>query len=325
MAGSDWSDWSQPYEDALGSPITSPSPREFLEIRAVLLSEDPDQSATLRSIRLNFADPVAQGLAGEVSPFRVETLGEDQRFSFYLRPDFARRDPGFDEMMLVVPSDMRLRFEGLYGGRALDLASADLSANSVSGVEVVPTAGDSLRVSFPVIGPDSDMEVVRLDFSTALFSTGAVVQASLQNSSVGGWQRVDPGEAVGTVLGNTCSVVGAVKRGALLQDLVVEPAILSPNGDGINDEAFFRFKVVKVGDDSPVEVRIHDLGGRLIRRLVEQRGLSTGTYGLSWDGRDEYEAVVPPGVYLARLRVDTDTEGAAIEDEEILRTIAIAY
>ena len=29
--------------------------------------------------------------------------------------------------------------------------------------------------------------------------------------------------------------------------------------------------------------------------------------------------------YLARLRVDTDTEGALIEDEEIFRTIAVAY
>ncbi len=325
VAGSDWSDWSQPYEDALGSPITSPSPREFLEIRAVLLSEDPDQSATLRSIRLNFADPVAQGLLGEVSPFQIERLGEDQLFSFYLRPDFSRRDPGFDQLLLVVPPDMRLHFEGLYGGDDQDLAGDDLSANLIAGAEVVPTADDSLRVSFPVIGPNSDIEVVRLDFSTALFSTGAVLQASLQNSVSGGWQRVDPGEAVETIPGNTTTVVGAVEQGALLQDVVVEPAVFSPNGDGINDGVSFRFKVVKVGDDSPVEVRIHDLGGRLIRRLIEQRGLSTGTYGLSWDGRDERGAIVPPGVYLARLRIDTDTEGAGIEDEEILRTIAIAY
>ena len=106
---------------------------------------------------------------------------------------------------------------------------------------------------------------------------------------------------------------------------VVEPAVFSPNGDGINDGVSFRFKVVKVGDDSPVEVLIHDLGGRLIRSLIEQRALSTGTYGMSWDGRNQRGTIVPPGVYLARLRVDTDTEGAAVEDEEILRTISLAY
>jgi hypothetical protein len=327
VAGSDWSNWSQPYKDPSGSPITSPSPREFLEIRAVLSSEDPEVSATLRSIRLNFTNPVAQSLSGEVSPFRVETLGEEQRFSFYVRPDFARQDPGFDELLLVAPSDMSLRFEGLYGGDDQTLAVEDAGGLEIAEATVVPTAGDSLRVAFPAIGPNSGIDALRLDFSTALFSTGAVLQASLQNSAsgTGNWQRVDPGEALGSVVSNTTTLVGVVKRGALLQDVTVEPAVFSPNGDGINDEATFRFKVVKVGDDSPVEVLIHDLSGRVVRRLVEQRALSTGTYGLAWDGRDEGGKTVPPGVYLARLQVDTDTEGASIEDAEIFRTIAVAY
>ena len=83
--------------------------------------------------------------------------------------------------------------------------------------------------------------------------------------------------------------------------------------------------MVKVGDDSPVEVLIHDLRGRLVRRLAEHRGLSTGTYGIAWDGRDEEGVMVLPGVYVARLRVDTDTEGARIDNAEIYRTIAVAY
>ena len=327
VAGADWSDWSQPYEVASGSAITSPSPREFLELRAVLLSEDPEVSATLRSIRLNFTNPVAQGLAGEVVPFRVENLGEEQQFSFYVRPDFSRQDPGFDELLLVAPSDMNLRFEGLYGGDEAALVADDMTGMVIDGTQVVPTAGDSLRVAFPAIGPNSGVDVVRLDFTTALFSTGAVLEASLQNGGTvaGGWQRVDPGEAVGEVVSNTTTLVGAVKQGALLQDIAVEPAAFSPNSDGINDQTQFRFKVVKVGDDSPVEVLIHDLRGRLVRRLVEHRGLSTGTYGIAWDGRDEEGAMVLPGVYVARLRVDTDTEGARIDNAEIYRTIAVAY
>ena len=326
VAGADWSEWSQPYEVANGSPITSPSPREFLEIRAVMLSDDPDVSATLRSIRLNFTNPVAQGLAGEVAPFQVETLGKEQQFSFYVRPDFARQDPGFDELLLVAPADMNLHFEGLYGGVAAALA-AETAGMEIAGVEVVPTAGDSLRVTFPTIGPNSDLDALRLDFTTTLFATGAVLQASLQNSGsgAGSWQRVDPGEVVSAVVSNTTTLVGVVKRGSLLQDVAVEPAVFSPNGDGINDQATFRFKVVKVGDDSPVEVLIHDLRGRLVRRLVEQRGLSTGNYEIAWDGKDADGAPVPLGVYLGRLRVDTDTEGASIEDEEIFRTIAVVY
>ena len=127
------------------------------------------------------------------------------------------------------------------------------------------------------------------------------------------------------MVSNTTTLVGKVASGPLVQAVSVEPAAFSPNGDGINDEASFRFAVVKVGDDSPVEVLIYDLQGRLVRRLVEQRGLSTGSYGIAWDGRDGRGEVAPPGVYLARLRVDTDTEGAHIGHAEIFRTIAVAY
>ena len=327
VAGGDWSDWSAPYEDASGSPITSPSPRAYLEVRAVLRSDTPEHSATLRSIRLNFTNPVAQGLSGEVTPFAVEQLGQSQRFSLYVRPQFAAGDPGFDQLLVVAPSDMRLAFEGVYGGPAAALA-ADVGADwALEGAAVIPTAGDSLQVAFAAIEPDSEVEVVRLDFSTALFSTGAVLQASLQHSVAGegGWQRVDPGEAVAEVVSNTTTLVGKVASGPLVQAVEVEPAVFTPNGDGINDEASFRFTVVKVGDDSPVEVLIYDLQGRLVRRLVEQRALSTGSYGIAWDGRDGQGVAAPPGVYLARLRVDTDTEGSQIGNAEIFRTIAVAY
>ena len=98
-----------------------------------------------------------------------------------MRPDFARGDPGFDQLLLIAPTDMNLRFEGLYSVAAGETAGPALAA------DVVPTSGDSLQVAFAPLGPNSGVEAVRLDFSTALFSTGAVMQASLQHSELGGW------------------------------------------------------------------------------------------------------------------------------------------
>jgi hypothetical protein len=183
-------------------------------------------------------------------------------------------------------------------------------------------------VRFDAIQPNGSTEVLRLDFETALFVTGAVLQASLRNSSTdggGAWQRIDPGEALTQVIGNTTTIVAAVEHNALLTDVAVLPEAFSPNGDGINDRTVFAFNVVRVGDDSPVAATIYDLGGRQIRRLVQERPFSTGPYEIEWDGRDDGGRMVPPGLYLVQLSVDTDTEGAQVKDAHVLRTVSVAY
>ncbi|MDP6698637.1 MAG: hypothetical protein QGH25_03240 [Candidatus Latescibacteria bacterium] len=328
VPGSDWSDFSEPYENPQGSPIASPSPREFLEVKATLLSDDPIVSPTLRSIRLNFADPVAQSVAGEIAPFQVEELGVKQPFSLYVRPDFATRDPGFDELLLVAPGNMELDLVSLYGGRETDFAGevVDLASLALENVEVVPTGRDSLHLRFDEIRPRGAVQVVRLDFETSLFVTGAVLQASLRNSGEGdAWQRVDPGEALGDVLSNTTTLVASVSNTALLTDVLISPQVFSPNGDGINDATMFSFNVVRVGDDSPVVATIFDLSGRRLRTIAEQRAFSTGEYQMGWDGRDGEGRIVPPGVYMLRLSLDTDTEGARVGARQIFRSLTVVY
>ena len=320
VPGNDWSDWSEPYADPAGSSITSPSPREFLKVRATLSSADLETSAELRSLRLHFADPVAQSLVGEVSPVLVDTLGSQRVFSLHVRPSFDRTDPGFDQLLLVAPPDMNLEYAGLY------LGSQDQMAG-VEGVEQLPTAADSLLLSFPLIGPANGGKLVRLDFRTALYSAGAVLQAALQHQAGGSgtWQRVDPGDASPAIAGNTITLVGAFRSAALIDQVEVVPALFTPNGDGINEQAVFHFKVVRVGDNSPVQVRIYDLGGHLVRALVEQRSVSTGVYAIGWDGRDAGGRLVPPGVYYARLSIDTEVKGARVGRENVLKVVSLAY
>ncbi|MGB1893844.1 MAG: hypothetical protein ACPHSD_19395, partial [Candidatus Latescibacterota bacterium] len=329
VPGNDWSDWSEPYTFSSGSPITSPSPREYLKVRATLVSDDPVASATLRSIRLHFVDPVAQGLVGEVVPHQVDSLGVEQLFSLYIRPDFARNDSGFDELILVAPPDMALNFVGFYAGKEADFIGGDRAVDdlAVADVQLMAQGGDSLRVVFATITPRDDVDVLRLDFRTALFSTGAVLRPALQQRDRinNAWQRVDSGNAVALGQGNTTTLVGSVGRKELIRDVSVTPTVFSPNGDGINEEATFAFTVIRVGDNSPAEVVVYDLSGRQMRRLVEQRTVGTGARALRWDGRDDAGETVMPGIYYARLRVATRTEGAAIDNAEVLRPVVVVY
>lgn len=62
-----------------------------------------------------------------------------------------------------------------------------------------------------------------------------------------------------------------------------------------------------------------------MRRLAQARPFSTGPYEIEWDGRDDGGRVVPPGLYVVQLSVDTDIEGAQVQDAHVLRTISVAY
>ena len=86
-----------------------------------------------------------------------------------------------------------------------------------------------------------------------------------------------------------------------------------------------RMTVVRLSDDSPVEVTIYDLSGRAVRRLVERRAVSTGEYAIGWDGKDASGGLVPPGIYYARLRLAADKGGISTSKTEVLRMVSVAY
>ena len=54
-------------------------------------------------------------------------------------------------------------------------------------------------------------------------------------------------------------------------------------------------------------MEVSDLSGRLVRLLHDDSD-TIGTYEKSWDGRDDNENVVPPGVYVFSVEIDSDRE-----------------
>lgn len=332
IEGPDWSLWSEPYENAAGSPITSPSPRTFLKIGATLLSDSPDVAAELKSIRLHFANPVAQQLLGELTPTQVDSLGVERPFSLYVQPQMNGSNLGFDELLLTAPTGMELDFAQIYGGRSQDFFVEDGDMNELQwdNVEVIPTASDSLHVRFPAIDSGDGVDLLRLDFNTTLFAMGGLLKASLRKgdaSSPGGgfWQRVDAGEASVEVGNNTMVLVAQPQNREIFKNVAFPSRVFTPNGDGANDVLRLQFDVVLVGTSSAVEVDIYDLSGRRIQRITQQRAVSVGSYEVEWDGRDAGGEIVPPGMYAMILTLDTDTQGADLKSGEIVRTIAVAY
>ena len=321
-----FSPWSEVYVDPDGSAITSPSPRPVLLVQATLVSDDPDTHATLKSVTLNFDEPVANRLLGSVQPTRVVALGVDQAFSLVVQLDTLQL--GLDELLLLPPPGMELVREPLpvmYAGSLAQLEDGqDMSALTRDAAVLLPregtAAGDSLHLSFAAIEGARAPEAIRLEFTGRLFSPGGRLRAQLRNSeSAGGnWQRVDQ-ELKSLVL------LAQPEQKELFRDLALVPAAFSPNGDGANDEMRVSFTLLSVGVGTGVDVDVYDLSGRLVRHLHEERDNSTGAYAIPWDGRNDAGDLVAPGVYTVRVKLSGDTAGSGIDRLEELRTVAVVY
>ena len=90
---------------------------------------------------------------------------------------------------------------------------------------------------------------------------------------------------------------------------------MTPNGDELNDDLTVQYDLVFLIEPAQVRVSMHDLSGRLIHTLL-QEDQAAGSYLTTWTEAHK----LPPGHYIVRLRVETQTETF-----ERLRIVAVSY
>ena len=335
VPGPGWSNWSQAYL-AQGERIRSPSPRRFLMIEARLLSDTPDSAATLHSIRVNTLPPVADELTAEITPKNAVPVGELVDFDLFVRPTFANSSrPGFDLLRVIAPARAALSLQAVDRGSEAELmnGSEDLFSGSEADSVLSNAAGaqvhvsgqgtDTLRIALPTVTRAGGDDLVRLSFSSTVFLSGSTFQVEVANSSADSlWQEADPGDVVSDDLasGSGLTVLTALDGGSIKLK-GNGPGVVTPNGDGHRDMAIFEFVVLRVNVDRDVSVEIHDLRGRRVRRLQENRAEATGAYQIEWDGRDQNGKLVPPGLYVAKVGVNTDASGT----EAVAVVVGVAY
>ena len=94
------------------------------------------------------------------------------------------------------------------------------------------------------------------------------------------------------------------ERAPLLANFELGHPVLTPNGDGVNDELKIGYSLLTVTRASPVELSLFDLGGRRVAAVEAMQPV--GNHRQVWDGRDSDGALVPPGTYIYRLQVRGD-------------------
>jgi flagellar hook assembly protein FlgD len=90
-----------------------------------------------------------------------------------------------------------------------------------------------------------------------------------------------------------------VKHVGLLVDRVKMTRDFSPNGDGVRDLAFIRFRLTR---EDHVDVSVINDKGATVRHLDEDAKLPSYHYWLYiWDGKTDPDAPLPAGVYRVKV------------------------
>ncbi len=304
-----WSFWSPPYEfaDSLGAFVSSPSPNNVFQFR-VDFQPDALQGGEVDFVEFSVTKPpLAQNVVGEVYPPEVP-LGEVSQFTYAISPTMTPDHSGFDQIEIATPFGL-------------------------AGVDSVRATG-LVDWSVQVERPDSTLFSVKLSPRRAAGDLGGPVEVYFRapvlryGTPFDGWvrdsdrplelaQRINPGNAAPEFVSETLSVRTSLSA-RLLADLLVEPRVFSPNGDGVNDISRFSLNLLQVTENVPLRLEIFDLSGRLLR---QQEGLhESGRFSFSWNGRDDQQDLVVPGLYMYRIVVKAKNGG-----DQQTGTIAVVY
>ena len=306
-----WSFWTAPYAfaDSSGTPVLSPAPSSVLQLRLDFLSTFRDGGEVEFIEFAATRPPLVEEVVGEIYPLEVP-LGEIAQFTYAIRPTIRPQHSGFDQVEIATPFGL-------------------------AGVDLVKISGNPVEFEMSVEGPDSTLFTLQLPGHRKAEDSGGVIEVVFRapvlrySTTFDGWirdtdrplelaQRISPGNATNRLPSNALAVRTSFSE-RLLAGLQVEPRIATPNGDGVNETINFSFNLLQLTDEVPLRVEIFDLSGRPVRTL--HQGLQrSGRFGYSWDGRDESESVVRPGLYIYRIAV----EAGAGEDQRS-GVVAVAY
>jgi len=316
LPGTDWSRWSEPYPAA--GPFRSPSPRLMVMAQVSLRSSEPLRAASIRRLVLHLAPPLVTQALAEITPTRDIAPGSDREFRLYIRPVLEDADPGFDRLRVRSSSSAPLHLLGVRAGTDVDLRFGSAMQLWPGAARVENLDNGGFELSLPEDWELGRLLELTLRASVFLPSTTFEVDLVLADQV----QTADAGDASQLVASSSLVVVAELGDVPLLGAVDVEPATITPNGDGVNDEASVRVTVYHVEGRHRLGVGVFDLSGRRVRDISLDSEHPSGEHSVVWDGRDDAGQVLPPGMYIVRVHLPTD---AGASGTTVTRIVNLVY
>jgi hypothetical protein len=303
-----WSPWTEPIvadvDSTYGARLELPGPRPFFQYR---LAFEGTATAGIQVDRFSItnspalaAQAVAEvALLDDPNPaFGIPSVraGVDTTLTYDVRVDMgAVPGTGFDGLRIVTST-------------ASEFVKLEMGPDLI---EIAPDSVfekiDELLIYFPSnrITEGRDQRL-RVTFRSRLFLFSTEFSGQLLDTRGSLPQALAAGDANADVGSNSLRMVFDRAGEDLIQGFEVIPQVITPNGDGVNDEAAFTFVLIHLVQAAASRVAVYDLSGRLVRD-VSTSTVTAGIYAPVWDGTDAAGSPVPPGVYLAKVNVETAT------------------
>ena len=312
-----WTYWSLPFTRS-GQPLNLRS-GSHLQLRITLHSDEFDAFVRLDSLWIERAPLLARQIVGEVArrddpqPARGFTeveLGEQTDFVYDLRAVFTgAQQQGFD--------GLRIRTEQLPRFGSLEMGEPLVP---VEPQQTIAEDG-ALTIHLPQRISADRNEPVRVTFATELFVYAATFEGEVFDTAVESLpQPIEAGDATDAIATNSLRILGkSGEAPELIQDLTFSTSVLTPNGDGVNDQVEITYSLFRLPEEVPVSLEVRALDGRCVASLPVGDQTS-GLQQVRWDGRTAQGALLPPGLYLVEVALQSESLTS-----HQLRPLGIAY
>ena len=311
-----WSFWSPPLRHS-GQRPRVPSGR-YWQVRLTLTTETLWDFTRLDSLAIEYSPRLAKRIVGEVAaaddlrpPSHIAEVPAGQPIELVcdLRAEVAAGQAGFDAVRLTLPGAGALL--GVEMGHPLQPVAADS----------VVSEPDGLVIYLPEPIRAGAAQTLRLRLATSLYTASGAVQAEVfARSGQHLPQQVEGGDASDALGTDQLRLVASGRAlEGVLGNVAVRPTAFTPQGDGINDHVTIEYTLFRLLAAAEVELEIYALDGRSAWRQALGAQLS-GRHRATWNGRDEKEQLVAPGLYVVQVRAQTDYGQWARE-----RSLAVVY